>query len=94
LTPEDAAVEHALWAAAHKADQYVSANAETFETKFLREFKLDRVGERSIGFLGRVGQSRPPEHFNDVLLRDLHGDPFFAVTVPPRIIGVPGRLHI
>jgi hypothetical protein len=55
--------------------------------------QLDRVGQRSIGFLGRVGQSRPPEHFNDVL-RDLHGDPFFAVAVPPTIIGAPGRLHI
>jgi hypothetical protein len=57
------------WAAAHAADQDVSANAEAFETKFLRVFEFDRVGERSIGFLGRLEQSRPPEHFNDVLLR-------------------------
>jgi hypothetical protein len=57
------------WVAAHAADQYVSATAETLKPNFLHVFEFDRVGERSIGFLGRLGQARPPEHFNDLLLR-------------------------
>jgi hypothetical protein len=82
--PCDAAIQHSLsWAAAHAADQSVSGNAEAFETKLLRVLELDRVGERLSRFLSRVWQSRAPEKFNDVLLRDLHGDPFFGLAVVP-----------
>jgi len=63
----------ALGTASYAADQLVSRDAVT-RAKLLRALKLNRVGKRPIGFVGYLGESGPPKHFNDFLLRDQHGN--------------------
>jgi hypothetical protein len=73
--------EFALGTASHAADQLVSRDAVT-RAKLLRALKLNSVGEGPIRFVGRLRQSCPPKHLNDLPFRDQQGNKHLSFVRP------------
>lgn len=62
----------ALGAASHAADELVSGDAVA-HPEIRGALKVNLVWQRPIGLVGRMVQSRPTKHGNELLLRELHG---------------------
>jgi hypothetical protein len=80
--------EFALGTASHAADQLVSRDAVT-RAKLLRALKLNSVGEGPIRFVGRLRQSCPPKHLNDLPFRDQQGNKHLSFGRCDQVILAP-----
>ena len=75
-----------LWTASPPADQLVLGDAVPGK-EACRVVVLDGIGQRSLGLLGQIRQSRYPEDVNHVLPGDFHGSDW-----PSRMSGSVDRL--